>query len=288
MIWLVGNKGQLGKDIEKLISERQKPFVSSDTEVDIADGKVVKRFCAGREIEWIVNCAAYTAVDQAETEKDRAFSINALGAGNLAEAAKRSGAGLLHISTDYVFDGTKDGAYTEEDSPCPAGVYGKSKLEGETLIRERIDAHYIIRTSWLYGRTGKNFVLTMLRLFDERDEVDVVADQWGSPTWTVDLAGTILHLVDHGRGKYGTYHYSGEGKTTWHGFAEAIYERARDLGLIRKDVVINPIKTSQYRTETKRPENSYLSKQKIMKTFSIEIPNWRDSLDKFFSEMKER
>lgn len=288
MIWLVGNKGQLGKDIERLLMERQKPFVSSDTEVDIADGTAVERFCAGGEIEWIVNCAAYTAVDRAETEQDKAFSINALGAGNLAEAAKKLGAGLVHISTDYVFDGTKGGAYTEEDSPCPVGVYGKSKLEGETLIRERIDAHYIIRTSWLYGQNGKNFVLTMLRLFNERDEVDVVVDQYGSPTWTVDLAGAILYLVDHGRGKYGTYHYSGEGKTTWHGFAKRIYARARELGVIRKDVVINPIKTSQYRTDAKRPENSYLSKQKIMKTFSIEIPNWGDSLDKFFREMIDR
>ena len=288
MIWLVGNKGQLGREIERLLREIKKPFVSSDQDVDIADEEAVRRFCAGKRMDWIVNCAAYTAVDRAESEPELAFSVNAAGPGNLAEAAKKLGAGFFHISTDYVFDGNRDGAYSEEDDTCPLGVYGKSKLEGEIRIRGTLEEHYIIRTSWLYGEKGKNFVLTMLGLFDERDEVDVVDDQYGSPTCTIDLAETILRMMDRDRGGYGIYHYSGEGKTTWYGFACEILGQAEKLGLIERDVTINPVKTSQYRTSAKRPQNSYLSKEKIKKDFSIDVPMWPDSLKRFLRGLKQR
>jgi dTDP-4-dehydrorhamnose reductase len=288
MIWLVGNRGMLGSDVERVLADSEAPFVATDQEVDITDKESVERFTRGKEIGWIINCAAYTDVDGAEREQDRAFSVNTRGACNIAAEAKKIGARVIHISTDYVFDGTKGDAYTEEDAPNPLGIYGKSKLEGENCIRDTIEEFYILRTSWLYGRNGTNFVLTMLRLFKERNSVEVVADQYGSPTWTLDLARVIMNVIGNENRRYGVYHYSGEGRTTWYGFACEILGQAGELGMIEKDIIISPVKTLKYRKEAKRPKYSYLSKAKIRSEFDVKVPDWEDSLKRFLGEMKKR
>ena len=200
--------------------------------MDIADRTSIKAFSDPLALSWIVNCSAYTAVDRAEDEPGQAFRINAEGVRNLACVAQEKGARLLHISTDYVFDGRKEDAYLETDPPSPSGVYGRSKLQGELDIRENIDRHVILRTAWLYGPTGANFVRTMLRLFQERDEVRVVADQWGSPTLAGDLADVILRIVTLETVPYGTFHFTNEGRTNWFEFASLIRKLAGEHRLI--------------------------------------------------------
>ncbi|MBN2324077.1 MAG: dTDP-4-dehydrorhamnose reductase [Spirochaetes bacterium] len=281
MIWLVGNRGQLGADMEKLLRDGNVAFIASDLEVDITDGRAVERFSSHKKIKWIINCAAYTAVDRAETEREKAFSINSTGAYNLAAAAKKTGAGIVYISTDYVFDGDREGEYTEEDAPNPVSVYGKSKLEGETHTRDTTDKHYIIRTAWLYGGKRGNFVSTMLSLFKKGGEVRVVSDQYGSPTWTKDLAAAVLRIVESGAGGFGVYHYSSEGRTSWYGFAREIHEQGTVLGMLDKKSAVVPITTADYPTAAKRPHNSCLSKERIRKTFGVEIPRWQDSLKNY-------
>jgi dTDP-4-dehydrorhamnose reductase len=287
MIWLVGNRGQLGADIEKLLYEGNVSFVASDLEVDITDAKAVEQFIRSRTIKWIINCAAYTAVDRAETEREKAFFINSDGAYNLAAAARDIGAGIVYISTDYVFDGDKEGEYTEEDAPNPLSVYGKSKLEGETRTRDTTDTHYIIRTAWLYGGSKGNFVATMLSLFNKGGEVRVVSDQHGSPTWTKDLAAAVLRIVESGGGEYGVYHYTGEGRTSWYGFAREIYEQGSALGLLDTKSVVVPIATSDYPTAARRPYNSCLSKERIRKTFGVAVPRWEDSLKNYLRGVQD-
>ncbi|MCE5281672.1 MAG: dTDP-4-dehydrorhamnose reductase, partial [Deltaproteobacteria bacterium] len=191
------------------------------------------------------------------------------------------GARLLHISTDYIFDGGKEGAYLEEDPPNPQGVYGRSKLQGERHIREVTDQHVILRTAWLYGPSGNNFVRTMLRLFREREEVRVVADQWGSPTFAVDFADAIVQILTRNAVPYGTYHYTNEGRTNWFEFASRIMESARRYRLIDREVRILPIGTDEYPTKVHRPANSYLSKEKIKRDLAISIRSWQEALDAF-------
>jgi dTDP-4-dehydrorhamnose reductase len=287
MIWLVGNRGQLGADMEKLLRETNVPFVASDVEVDITDRSAVERFSSHKKIEWIINCAAYTAVDRAEEESEKAFLINSDGAYNLAAAARDIGAGIVYISTDYVFDGDREGEYTEEDAPNPKSVYGKSKLEGEIRTGETNGTHYIIRTAWLYGGSKGNFVATMLSLFKKGGEVRVVSDQYGSPTWTKDLAAAVLRIVESGGGEYGVYHYTGEGRTSWYGFAREINEQGTALGLLDKKSAVVPITTADYPTVARRPHNSCLSKERIRKTFGVAIPRWEDSLKNFLFGIRE-
>ncbi|HNW27252.1 MAG TPA: dTDP-4-dehydrorhamnose reductase [Spirochaetota bacterium] len=278
MIWLIGNRGMLGSDVEKLLEQRALPFITSDIDVDITDPAALRAFAGGRQIEWIINCSAYTAVDAAEDERDKAFLINADGVMNIARLAEEKGAALIHVSTDYVFDGEKPGAYREDDATNPIGAYGESKLAGEQRIAAVMNRFFIIRTAWLYGRTGKNFLLTMIRLFGERDEVRVVADQWGSPTYTGDLAAAIVKLVDDRSTRYGIYHYTNEGKTTWHEFATEICAQARKQGLVDRDVRVVPITTAEYPTRARRPKNSYLSKEKIIRELGVRCRDWREAL----------
>ncbi|MFP4447028.1 MAG: SDR family oxidoreductase, partial [Desulfosudaceae bacterium] len=181
MIWLVGSRGMLGTEVDSLLQQRRLPYLASGKEVDITDPDQLRRFASGRDFSWIINCSAYTAVDQAEDEPEAAFAINADGPGRLAALAREKNARLVHISTDYVFDGTKTEDYRESDPPSPIGVYGRSKYQGEVNIINTHPAHIIVRTAWLYGRSGPSFVATMLRLFRERAEVGVVNDQYGSP-----------------------------------------------------------------------------------------------------------
>ena len=225
MIWLVGNKGMLGREVESLPQNKELPYIASDQEIDITNLDELRIFSADKPISWIINCAAYTAVDKAEDEPvpDLAFKINAAGPHNIAEIANNKGAKLIHLSTDYVFDGTKTGAYVETDPPHPLGVYAQSKYQGEVNFAETLSEYFIIRTAWLYGKQGNNFVTTMLRLFKERDEVSVVGDQWGSPTYAPDLAAVILKIISLNSDAYGIYNFTNEGKITWYDFAQEIH-----------------------------------------------------------------
>jgi dTDP-4-dehydrorhamnose reductase len=279
VIWLIGNRGMLGSDVESLLKSRSIEYAATDTDVDITDYAALRAFAAGRGVTKIINCSAYTAVDRAEDERDRAFAVNADGVLNIARVAADAGAILIHVSTDYVFDGEKSDAYHEDDPTGPIGVYGQSKLAGERHITAMTLQHFILRTAWLYGRTGSNFVRTMLRLFGERDEVRVVADQWGSPTYTGDLAGAIMAIVEGSPTRYGIYHYTNEGRTNWYEFAREIYALGRRYGLAGRDVRIVPITTSEYPTKAKRPGNSYLSKDKIGRELGIRCRDWREALE---------
>jgi dTDP-4-dehydrorhamnose reductase len=285
MIWLVGHHGMLGTEVYHRLRARKLEHVATDLDVDITDRQAVSGFSDPSALSWIVNCSAYTAVDRAEDEPERAFRINADGVRNLAWAARQKGARLLHISTDYVFDGRKEGAYLETDPPNPSGVYGRSKLQGEIYIRENIDRHVILRTAWLYGPAGANFVRTMLRLFQERDEVRVVADQWGSPTLAGDLADAIIQIITRETIQYGIFHFTNEGRTNWFEFASLILELARKHHLVDRQVRLLPIKTKEYPTRALRPANSYLSKEKIKAVFGIPVRPWQEALESFMNDM---
>jgi len=294
MLWLVGNKGMLGYEVEELLKSHNLSYIATDYEVDITDYKLLNDFIADKKVDLIINCAAYTKVDKAEEEIEKAYAINRDGVRNLARIALAKEARLIHISTDYVFDGQKKKekekekdrmgvcAYLEEDSPNPLSVYGKSKLAGEEELKRGLEAYFIIRTAWLYGKKGANFVYTMLKLFQERDLVKVVDDQWGSPTYARDLAEVIIKIIESGSKQYGIYHFTNEGVTNWYQFAREIYEQAKGQGLIEEErkVKIIPIKTEEYPTAARRPKYSVLSKEKIKKELNIKIPYWRESLEK--------
>ena len=288
MIWVVGNRGMLGAELAALLGEQGIPFVGSGREADIADPEKLAAFAAGRKIDWIVNCAAYTAVDPAEDEPEAARKANALGAAGVAETAERLGASLIHLSTDYVFGGGSKRAYTETDLPEPLGVYGRTKAEGEAAVRNACCRHFIVRTSWLYGRRGNNFVLTLLRLLRERDRIGMVADQRGSPTWSRDLAEFLLRIILGKSGAYGTYHYAGGGETSRYDFAVRIRDEAFSLGLLERRAEIEPLRTEEYPTRAKRPVSSVLSTEKTKTAFGVSIPPWEESLRSFLRELKER
>ena len=291
MIWLIGNKGMLGSDIEKLLKKREMEYCASDREVDIIDYKALDKYVKDKEISWIINCAGYTRVDKAEEEIEESFKLNRDSVRNLALFSKKGKIKLIHISTDYVFDGRKKGTagYGEDDKTNPINIYGKSKLAGEEEIEEVSEEYFIIRTAWLYGKEGNNFVYTMLRLFKESDLVKVVEDQWGSPTYTVDLAEAILKIVENDFKKYGIYHFTNEGVTSWHEFAQVIYNKAKRLGLIEgnKKVVIRPIKTEDYPTAARRPRCSVLSTEKIEKEFNLKIRAWDEALEDVLISLRD-
>ncbi|HUX13196.1 MAG TPA: dTDP-4-dehydrorhamnose reductase [Spirochaetia bacterium] len=274
LVWLVGSKGMLGTEVEALLQEKKIPHVATDLDCDITDPEAVLAYAGPKQIDWILNCSAYTAVDRAEDEPVLAFKVNADGPENLARLAKQKAARIIHISTDYVFDGKKDGAYTEEDKVNPIGVYGKSKAEGERRVRDACARHFIVRTSWLFGPNGKNFVYTMLRLFNEKPVVRVVNDQHGCPTYAPDLAAMLVKIVELDSQEYGTYHFTNEGKTTWYEFAREIYRQARDRGLVTSECRIEPITAAEYPTRAVRPRNSVLDTGKTRNTFLVSQPGW--------------
>ena len=303
MIWLIGNKGMLGTELSQLFERQGVPFTGTDRGVDITDPQALMAFAHAQAepVSWIVNCAAYTAVDNAENDVAACRRLNVDGAGNIASCAKSIGAKLIHISTDYVFDGkgiidalgTKGGApplprpYREDDPASPIGVYGLSKYDGERAALEKGcgAAVYIIRSAWLYGAHGNNFVSTMLRLMNERDEVKVVNDQQGSPTWARDLAGALLALItaaDSGKTvQGGVYHYTDEGAITWFDFAREIYRLGRELGRAARDCAVIPCSSAEYPAKVQRPAYSVLDKSKIKAALGITIPAWDASLRKF-------
>ena len=288
MIWLIGNKGMLGQEVERLLKANNLSYVASDKEVDIGDYKALEKFGKDKKIKWIINCAGYTKVDKAEEEIDEAFRINKDGARNIALFSAKRQIRLIHISTDYVFDGRQEGsliAYSEDDKTNPINIYGKSKLAGEEEIKKILEEYFIIRTAWLYGIGGKNFVSTMLKLFKEKEEIKVVSDQFGSPTYTLDLGEVILKIIKDNSSGYGIYHFTNEGVTNWYGFARVIYEKAKSLNLLggNRRVEIKNIKTEDYPTAAKRPKRSILSKNKIKKEFNLKIRDWEEALADFLN-----
>ncbi len=279
VIIVTGASGQLGTAIKSLAAGYNQfhfNFLTKD-ELSIDDGAAVQAYFEKTAPAYCINCAAYTAVDKAETERSQAMRINGKAAGLLATACARAGAKLVHISTDYVFDGTASIPYKEDDSTNPVNYYGATKLEGEKLCLANNADSIIIRTSWVYAAYGNNFVKTMMRLMKERESLNVVDDQWGSPTYAVDLATVILSIIaadKDGGGSWvpGIYHYSNEGNINWHDFAVAIKK------LTGSACVVNPIPTSKYPTPAKRPAYSVMSKEKIKSTYHTVIPQWQSSL----------
>ena len=289
-VWLIGNRGMLGAELQSLLNSSSIAYVASDAEVDITDPEALRAFGKlhrNKAIDWIVNCSGYTAVDRAEDEPDLAFRINAEGALNIARTAAAIDAKVVHISTDYVFDGKSSSPYTDQDMPAPLGVYGRSKLEGDRLLQGATPRHYIMRTAWLYSTRGVNFVRTMLRLFREREAVRVVSDQRGSPTYAKDLAAAIFHIIRNDKAQYGIYNYTNEGETSWYDFARAIFDQAIRFGLVEKPVRIDSISTSEYPTKAERPRYSYLSKEKIKQVFGIAIRTWQEALRECIAVLRE-
>ncbi len=288
-IIITGSNGQLGRSIQELSSEYPElSFIYTDIEeLDICDATLVDQFITREKPFAIVNCAAYTAVDKAEKEVVLAEKINHLAVVNLVSACKKTGTKLIHISTDYLFDGNKSSPYHEKDIVRPRSVYGITKLEGETAILRAEIKSIIIRTSWLYSSYGSNFVKTMLRLGRERDQLGVVSDQVGTPTYATDLARAVLDILQGStnnskRFVTGIYHYSNEGVASWFDFTKAIFELSPEISC-----QVNPIDTLSYPTPATRPAYSVLNKSKIKTTFAIEIPYWRDSLKLCLIKLKD-
>ncbi|MFH6603069.1 dTDP-4-dehydrorhamnose reductase [Maribacter algicola] len=273
-VLVTGGNGQLAtciKDIDSRASEYHFIYVDLP-DFDITDKEIVNRLFEANDISHCINCAAYTAVDKAESEKELAYSVNVTGAKNLAEACDEHHAIMIQISTDFVFDGNQGFSYKENDKTNPLGVYGATKWQGELAVSQALERHFVLRTSWLYSEFGHNFVKTMQRLGAEREILNVVSDQIGTPTYAGDLAKVILKIVQEDINEYGTYHYSNEGVASWYDFAMAIFEIAE----INCNVL--PIKTEAYPTPAKRPSFSVMDKSKIKNALQIEIPYWRESL----------
>ena len=308
MIWIIGCKGMLGTELMLQLKQAKIPCIGTDGEVDITNAHALENFINATEtasyysvsdskkqdgkITWIINCAAYTAVDKAEDEQEKAYAVNVEEVANIARSARNHGAKFIHISTDYVFDGTASKPYDEADAKNPLGVYGSTKSESENAVAQAMTQYYIVRTAWLYGFDGRNFVYTMTNAMNTRSEVKVVNDQWGSPTFCGDLASTIIKFIEKSEsaksliGKnsaapYGIYHFTNEGETTWYEFTKAIYLYGKKHGRITNDCTIEPCATADFPTKAARPAYSVLSKKKIEKELKIKIPAWQHSLEKF-------
>lgn len=274
-ILITGCNGQLGNEMQLLEKENtQHTFFNTDVnELDITDQDAIRRFVDEHEIDGIVNCAAYTAVDKAESNKQLATALNAEAPAYLAMAIERRGGWLVQISTDYVFDGTNHVPYKETDTPCPDSVYGSTKLAGELAVQKLCHRTLIIRTAWLYSTFGNNFVKTMIRLGKEKEQLGVIFDQIGTPTYAHDLAVAIMTAVNKGI-QPGVYHFSNEGVISWYDFTKAIH---RIAGIT--SCKVRPLHTEEYPTPANRPHYSVLDKTKIKQTYGIEIPYWEESLE---------
>ncbi|GAA3982548.1 dTDP-4-dehydrorhamnose reductase [Pedobacter ginsengiterrae] len=273
-ILVIGAGGQLGQCL-KTVAERRgisEIVFPVEQEANILNQGLLNSLLEKEKPKFVINCAAYTAVDKAEDEVDLSKAVNETGAANLAKACKANGATLVHISTDFVFEGNEVKLLKEEDAANPINVYGVTKLDGENAVIDILDEHFILRTSWLYSEYANNFVKTMLKLGAERDELGIIADQVGTPTYAIDLANTIFDIIQSENKSYGLYHYSNEGVTSWFDFAKAIFDISNTA------VKANPIPGSAYPTKAKRPAFSVMDKSKIKSTFNIQIPYWRDSL----------
>ncbi len=303
MIWLIGNKGMLGTELSNLLASRGIPFVGTDREVDITSEASLSEYAqnladACQSLDWIVNCAAYTAVDKAEDDRELCRVLNEEGPRNIARVAKKIGAKLLHVSTDYVFHGDGARPYREDDPTDPTGYYGLTKRDGELAALAENPDTWIIRTAWLYGPHGNNFVFTMLRLMKEKETLSVVNDQRGTPTNAYDLADAMarliaagsLHAAEAGRAAPGVYHFSNLGNITWYDFACEIHKQGRSLGLLAKDCEVKPCTSAEFPAKVRRPPYSVLDKAKIAAALAAAdptyaIPDWKESLADFLAKI---
>ncbi len=282
-ILLTGCNGQLGSEIRALENQYEDYcFFNTDVnELDITNQLAVEHFVASHEISGIVNCAAYTAVDKAESAKEQCTTLNTVAPAYLAAAVEKRGGWMIHISTDYVFNGTKHTPYLESDTPSPDSVYGSTKLAGELGVTKFCSRSMIIRTAWLYSPFGNNFVKTMIRLGSERSELGVIFDQIGTPTYAHDLAQAILTIIVKGI-QPGVYHFTDEGVTSWYDFTKSIHRISGITGCH-----VRPLHTSEYPTAARRPYYSVLDKSKIKTAYDIEIPHWEESLEKCIQRILE-
>ncbi len=278
-VLVTGVNGQLGYDVVKRLNELEIEVIgASRNEFDIADKEQTQNYILKSKPDVIVHCAAYTAVDKAEDEKEKCYVVNVEGTRNIAEACKKLDAKMVYISTDYVFDGQGIEPQSESKATNPVNYYGQSKEEGEQIVRELLEKYFIVRTSWVYGENDSNFVKTMLRLAHVKDEINVVNDQIGAPTYTKDLAVLVCNMIQ--TTKYGTYHGVNEGYCSWYEFALAIFEKA---GI---NINVNPVPTSEYPTKAKRPLNSRLSKDNLEKNDFENLPQWEDALGRYLKEIQ--
>ena len=288
-VLIFGSSGQLGQALRLTAIRDTEVTYASHSDCDISNQRLVAQFMDAVEPDFVINCAAYTAVDRAEEEVEHCYRINALAPQIVAKCCSRvQTRRLIHISTDFVFDGAKKTPYNEEDTPNPASVYGASKLMGENKILSEIpNQAMIIRTAWVYHTIGSNFVNTMLRLMSQRKELNVVNDQRGSPTFARSLAQLIWDLIQESRFLSGIYHWTDAGEITWYEFAKSIYEQATKCGLLSQPVVINPITTSEYPTSAIRPPYSVLSGEKMEKLINRKRSFWKDNLQLFCEELRQ-
>ncbi|NRG29501.1 dTDP-4-dehydrorhamnose reductase [Bacillus circulans] len=279
-ILVTGYSGQLGYDVVLEGKKRGFEIIGvGHKELDITQEEQVECYVHNVVPDAIIHCAAYTAVDNAEDDKETCLDVNVNGTKYLAAAAKSVDAKFIYISTDYVFEGTGTEPFTEEDAANPVGYYGLTKYEGEKAVQSLLDKYFNVRISWVFGINGNNFIKTMLRLAETRDELNVVGDQYGSPTYTFDLAKLLLDMVN--TEKYGVYHASNEGFTTWADFAKEIFQVAG------KKVKVNSITTEEYPTKAVRPKNSRMSKDKLEKNGFTRLPAWQDALTRYIAELQE-
>lgn len=287
-ILLLGAQGQVGQALMKTLAPLGDLVPIGRQQLDLTDLDAIAHKIQTRQPQLIVNAAAYTAVDKAESEPDLAYRLNAEAPAAIARSAAACGAALVHISTDYVFSGQAGSPRGEADATGPLSVYGKTKLAGEDAIRAALDQHIIVRTAWVYGAQGKgNFLKTMLRLGKAQSEVNIVADQVGSPTWADDLAAAIAQLSEKVAAVPGTYHYTNSGVASWYDFAIAIFEEAKALGMPLKVQTVNPITTADYPTPAQRPAYSVLACQKIARLLGDSPPHWRQSLRAMLTDYME-
>jgi dTDP-4-dehydrorhamnose reductase len=297
-ILLTGVTGQVGGELARTLASLGQVVAPVREELDLTDASSIRKVIQAVQPRWIVNPAAYTAVDKAESEPDLAYAINAEAPKAIAEEALRIGAAVIHFSTDYVFDGEGSRPYVETDATGPVSVYGASKLAGEEALASSGAGYLVFRTSWVYGSTGKNFLRTILKAARERDRLRVVADQHGAPTWSRDLARMTAHVIQQIEGdaaggdlygaldrRKGIYHASGAGETTWFGFAQQAVAMLRERELTAKFAEVDPITTAEYPTPAKRPENSRLNCEKLVSTFGWKMMDWRDSLREVMAEL---
>lgn len=282
-ILVTGGSGQLAACIKEFANDcNDLSFIFTDIDtLDITNKQNVISYFEARKIDFCINCAAYTAVDKAESEEKLAKAINTYGAKNLAEACKENNSVLIQVSTDFVFDGKKAEPYNEKDGTAPLGIYGCTKRDGEIAISSTMKEYFILRTAWLYSEYGNNFLKTMLRLGSERKELNVVCDQIGTPTYAKDLAKVIMKIIYEDIKEFGLYHFSNEGQASWSDFAKAIFEESD------KNVKVIPIPTSEYPTAASRPMYSVLDKSKIKNKLGVQTSHWTKSLNDFFKRTTE-
>lgn len=313
MIWVIGSTGMLGAEVCRAAQKEKIPLVATASDVDARDYNALKDFTEKCEtqnyvashkasgqrakIEWIVNCSGYTAVEKAEKEKNAATALNVDAVQNIARVARNCGAKLIHISTDYVFDGTAQSPYTEDAKKNPLGIYGLTKSLGEDEIQKTMTQFFILRTSWLYGFGRPNFVTTMARLMESKPQIKVVSDQRGTPTFAADLAEVILKIIrisdkagtDIFKKKsisYGIYHFSNSGETTWHGFALEIQRLLKKYGRVKNECDVQPCTSEEFGAKVERPAYSVLSKEKISSAMKLKIPKWQESLERFIKDSR--